>query len=75
MEEEEKANYRYILIIGLVVVVALVGSLAVAYVLLWAWRTSGILFFPFLAAAVFGLLGLLSLWNFCKKRRAASTPP
>jgi uncharacterized membrane protein YqjE len=67
---EEKANYRYILLVSLIVIFTMVGSLVFVYVLFWAWSTYGVLFTAFLAIAILGLIAIVYLRESRKKKDA-----
>jgi len=67
---EEKVNYRYILLVSLIVIFTMVGSLVFVYVLFWAWSTYGVLFTAFLAIAILGLIAIVYLRESRKKKDA-----
>jgi len=67
---EEKVNYRYILLVSLIVIFTMVGSLVFVYVMFWAWSTYGVLFTAFLAIAILGLIAIVYLRESRKKKDA-----
>jgi hypothetical protein len=67
---EEKVNYRYILLVSLIVIFTMVGSLVFVYVLFWALSAYGILFTAFLAVAILGLIVIVYLRESHKKKNA-----
>ena len=65
----QKEEYRLVLVLGVILIVALFGALVAAYTILWAVSTFGVWFFVAFAVALVAMIIMIVVYAARRKKK------